>query len=70
MARRNNPADMTITEQLDVIKEEVCDKLCRYPDMVDNGELTEELFEIQCDIHCPLNKLSLKNLKKTGGGLT
>ena len=64
MERRNNPANMTITEQLDAIKEEVCDKICRYPDMVDNGDLTEELFEIQCNYHCPLRKL---NWKKTGG---
>lgn len=59
MARRNNPEEMTIAEQLEVIKEEVCDKLCRYPDMVDSGAMTKEYFEIECEYHCPLRKLNI-----------
>lgn len=28
--RRNNPQDMTINEQLEKIKEEVCDDICKH----------------------------------------
>lgn len=54
--RRNNPQDMTICEQLEKIKEEVCDRYCKYTSENRNGILGDYFFEDICN-HCPLNKL-------------
>lgn len=51
--RRNNPAEMTITEQIEKVKEEICDKYCRY---VYDEEINQDDLELQCN-NCPLNKL-------------
>lgn len=58
MARKNNPAEMTIAEQLEALKEEVCDKLCKYPEMADHEEITQEDFDMKCEFYCPLRKIS------------
>lgn len=56
--RRNNPAEMTIHEQLEKIKEEVCDDICKYRNSKDyRGKLSQESFEEICKYDCPLNKL-------------
>ena len=31
--RRNNPLDMTVTEQIIKVREEMCDGYCKYPDV-------------------------------------
>ena len=54
--RRNNPQDMSIVEQLEKIKEEVCDRYCRYTSRNRNGHLSNKLFDDICN-RCPLNKL-------------
>ncbi len=54
--RRNNPAEMTINEQLEKIKEEVCDRYCRYTLRNRNGHMSNKLFDDTCN-RCPLNKL-------------
>lgn len=50
--RRNNIQGMTVTEQIEVIKAEICDKLCKYRETIKDEE---ELFE-HCE-HCPLGRL-------------
>ncbi|MBQ1571532.1 MAG: hypothetical protein IIZ78_10440 [Clostridiales bacterium] len=56
--RRNNPQDMTICEQLEQIKEEVCDDICKYRNSKDyRGLMSQESLEEICKYDCPLNKL-------------
>lgn len=55
--RRNNPAEMTVTEQIIKVREEMCDKYCRYHDLVNIGQISKETFEAVCNYDCPLNKL-------------
>lgn len=44
--RRNNPAEMTIYEQLEKIKEEVCDDICKYRNSKDyRGLMSQESLE-------------------------
>ena len=61
--RRNNPADMSISEQVEAIKTEVCDKICRWPihchelwlaDEIEDRD--EYLAEAYCK-SCPLTRL-------------
>ncbi|MBQ1294566.1 MAG: hypothetical protein IIY21_11035 [Clostridiales bacterium] len=54
--RRNNPAEMTIYEQLEKIKEEVCTRYCRYALRNRNGHMSNKLLDDTCT-RCPLNKL-------------
>lgn len=54
--RRNNPAEMTILEQLKKIKEEVCTSYCKYVSRNRNGHMSNKLFDDICN-RCPLNKL-------------
>lgn len=51
--RRNNPQDMTVTETIFKIREEMCDKYCKY---VYDEEITQKALELQCK-DCPMNKL-------------
>lgn len=54
--RRNNPLDMTIEEQLEKVKEDCCDKICKQLEKANRGEiLTDELDSI-CE-ECPLRRL-------------
>ena len=54
--RRNNPAEMTIYEQLEKIKEEMCDSYCKYIMLNGNGDLSNDRLMEKCNC-CPLNKL-------------
>ena len=59
--RRNNKADMTISEQFESIKEQMCDKYCKWPEMSrsahkDPDEAFEWLMHNHCE-HCPLQEL-------------
>ena len=55
--RRNNPAEMTVTEQILKIREEVCDNYCKYRDSVSQKQISQETFTTVCEYDCPLNKL-------------
>lgn len=60
--RRNNPQDMTIYEQLEKIKEEMCDRYCKYRDRFRNDAdsnlsiLNQEQMDCLCNC-CPLTRL-------------
>ena len=58
--RKNNKMDMTIAEQMAVVREKMCDEYCKYPaqfaDEHDN-EAIEQLMEI-CNF-CPLKALGV-----------
>lgn len=50
---------MTITQQIEEIKEKMCDKYCKYPEQpIPEGKDKDWLFEegSPCDT-CPLNEL-------------
>lgn len=54
--RRNNPLEMTIKEQIEKVKEDCCNEICKYLEKANRGEiLTDELYSICED--CPLAKL-------------
>lgn len=55
--RRNNPLNMTIEEQIEKVKEEICDTICKYDDGLYAGIISvEELGQI-CENKCPLRRL-------------
>jgi len=59
--RRKNRAEMTITEQFEAIKEQMCDNYCRFPALSketieDENEAFEWLMNEHCS-NCPLNRL-------------
>lgn len=60
--RRNNLQDMSIVEQIEKIKEEMCDKYCKYRDQFRNGLnpdlsiLNQEQMDCLCN-YCPLTRL-------------
>lgn len=64
--RRNNPAEMTIKEQLDDICEKICSDYCKYPAIYheyylrDKYETEEEanqaMINEQC-VYCPFMRL-------------
>ena len=61
MGRSNNKADMTITEQLEVIKEKICDKYCKHTENYlscykDPDEAWEKQNADICN-YCPLKEL-------------
>ena len=52
--RRNNPWDMTIPEQLAQVKEQMCDRFCKYRN---NKLISQETLSAICEFDCPLRKL-------------
>ena len=60
MARKNNKADMTIVEQLEQIKEKMCDEYCIYRSMAfstnKDVDAAEEYLAEYCK-DCPMNNL-------------
>lgn len=53
--RRNNVAEMTIMEQLESIKEQMCDKYCHYRlTYLNQSDLDEK-----CE-QCPLNRIGVE----------
>ena len=59
--RKKNKMDMTIPEQLESIKEKMCDQYCRFPEEAkatheDPDEAMESLMHVHCE-HCPLMEL-------------
>ena len=56
--RRNNPQDMTIYEQIEKMKEEVCDSICKYRNSKEyRGIYSQETLDEVCEHECPLRKL-------------
>ena len=59
--RHKNIADMTVIEQLSNVAQEVCDKLCKYPELCkqteDSPEDAQELLDRMYCANCPLNRI-------------
>jgi hypothetical protein len=55
--RRNNPLDMTIEEQIEKVKEEICDTVCKHVDRANEGIINTEELEQICEKECPLRRL-------------
>ena len=55
--RRNNPAEMSVTEQILKVKETMCYEFCKYTDVRRRGEVSQETLDSICEYDCPLNKL-------------
>ena len=55
--RSKNKADMTISEQLEKISNEICSHYCKYPDIWDEEKEGYELSESAHCQNCPLNEL-------------
>jgi hypothetical protein len=47
----------TITQEFEEIKEQICDKYCKYPESWDVEEHGCELYDSDICINCPLNRL-------------
>lgn len=61
MPRRHNKADMSIQEQIESIKERICDNYCKYPGIYygqikDVDEAQKCMENAEC-FDCPLNQL-------------
>lgn len=54
--RRKNIAEMSIIEQLESVREEICDDYCRFTDLKCRGIMTAELLNEKCE-GCPLTRL-------------
>lgn len=55
--RRNNPLDMTIEEQIEKVKEEICDTICKHVDRANVSITNTEELEQICENECPLRRL-------------
>ncbi len=72
MTRKNNPSDMTIREQMERVRDDVCDWICKYNEDFNNKiralkgndqtlkdeiiDVLERELEKHCD-QCPLSRL-------------
>lgn len=52
--RRNNSNDMTVTEQIIKVREEMCDRFCKYRN---DKLISQETLDAICEFNCPLRKL-------------
>ena len=55
--RKNNVEDMTRTEQLQKIFDDMCRNYCKWPDLWDEEKEGCELSESEHCQNCPLGKL-------------
>lgn len=55
--RRNNPLEMTLSEQILKAKETMCREYCKYTDVKRRGQISQETLDEICEYDCPLNKL-------------
>lgn len=64
--RRNNPADMTVREQIEDVREKVCDNYCKYPaayydsylaDIYETEDQANEAMQHEQCEKCPLMRL-------------
>ena len=61
MRRKTNKADMTVTEQLNEVRRQICDNYCKYMDLVLETHQSPDLDmdylqETYCST-CPMNEL-------------
>ena len=54
LRRRTNPDDMTVIEQLINVKEQICDKFCKYRN---EKMISQETLDAICEHDCPMRKL-------------
>jgi hypothetical protein len=47
----------SITEQIEDIKEQICNEYCKYPEQWDDKAMGYELCESEVCARCPLNRL-------------
>ena len=47
----------SITEQIEDIKEQICNEYCKYPNQWDENVMGYELCESEVCANCPLNRL-------------
>lgn len=55
--RRKNKADMTVSEQIEAIAEEICNHYCKYPDLWDEEAEGEPLESSHVCKNCPFTRL-------------
>lgn len=55
--RKNNKMDMTVTEQINAIADNICRNYCKYPDTWDEEKEGCELSESEHCRNCPLGEL-------------
>lgn len=48
---------MSITEQIEEIKDDICEHYCKYPDIWDTEKEGIELVDSEHCQNCPLNRL-------------
>ena len=54
--RRKNKAEMSIIEQLESVREEICDDYCKYTAHKNYGTISAEALNERCQ-GCPLTRL-------------
>lgn len=61
MRRTRNKADMTVTEQLNEVRRQICDNYCKYMDMVlgthQSPDLDMDYLQETYCATCPMNEL-------------
>lgn len=61
MRRKTNKADMTVTEQLNEVRRQICDNYCKYMDMVlethQSPDLDMDYLQETYCATCPMNEL-------------
>lgn len=50
--RKNNIEDMDVTEILTLIKEEICDYVCKYQESFNKNQMTKDELDIKCANCC------------------
>lgn len=55
--RINNKMDMTISEQLDYIADQVCYEYCRYYEQMENGVIKKKILKDCYCKNCPLKEI-------------
>lgn len=50
--RKNNIEDMDVTEILTLIKEEICDYICKYQESFNKNQMTKDELDIKCANCC------------------
>jgi len=55
--RKNNKMDMTVTEQINAIADNICRNYCKYSDTGDEEKEGCELCDSEHFRNCPLNEL-------------
>ena len=61
MRRKTNKADMTVTEQLNEVRRQICDNYCKYMDIIlethQSSDLAMDYLQETYCATCPMNEL-------------